>query len=102
MDERSDSRIVTWSEVRAQSNPYEKDFETGIGENPINEHSMEQNSPHYQPAETPYASWTEPVASEAIAQAATPANDPTLLHILEQIKVKIWYSNKPNSRQMKY
>ena len=88
MDERIDSRIVTQSQVCAQSNPNEEDFETGIGENPRNKHSMEQNSPHYQPAETPYASWTEPVSSEAIAQATTPANDPTLLRILEQIQVQ--------------
>ena len=41
MDERIGSRIVTRFQVRAQSNPYEEDFETGIGENPRNEHSME-------------------------------------------------------------
>ena len=88
MDERIHSRIVTRSQVHSQSNPYEEDFETRIGENPRNEHSMEQNYPHYQPAKTPYALWRGPVASEAIAQAATAANDPTLLFILEQIKVK--------------
>ena len=79
IDERFDSRIVTPLQIHALSNCYVEDFETGIGENPRDELCIEQNFPHYQPSETPYVSWTEPVASEAIAQAAIPANDPTLL-----------------------
>ena len=43
MDEGFDSRIVTQSQVHAQFNPYEEDIETGIAENPRDEHSTEQN-----------------------------------------------------------
>ena len=88
MDGRFDSRIVTRSQVHAQSNPYEEDFETGIDESPRDEHSMEQNPPHHRLTETLYVSWTKLVASEAIAQAATSSNDPRLLHILELIQVQ--------------
>ena len=78
-NEKIDSRMVTRSQAHTQPRFYEDDFET--------EYAVEI-PPQHQSTETRHVSLIEPAAVEAVAQAVTPAVDPTLLRILEQIQIQ--------------
>ena len=78
-NEKIDSRMVTSSQSHTQPSFYDDDFETECAV---------EISPQHQPTETRHVSLIEPAAVEAVVLVVTPAIDPTLFRILEQIQIQ--------------